>query len=269
MDGAARAFARSRAFQASLATQLAAFARGLHPQVQTVAGSKRIGMRLEVRVREALLERFGFAAVEDTSGIPEAMDVRVSLPAVADLPARVVHVECKNVSTANVGTRDLQKFERDAAALPGAAILLARHRVDVRGGYSRPVPGVPNLRRASRRVYYVERGDLDALSVAVFLAWGRPAGPADVPEWDGGGATPATNLVLEFAADALARQKELVAGIHGRVKAFLGEWHTRTRGLADALVELREISGGRVLVEPVFAALTYRAAKPSVKKRRR
>lgn len=244
--------------------------------------SKRIGQGFEAHIRETLHRQFCFAGVrvEDTSTTPNAMDIRVTLPAVGELAKCSILVECKAGAANNVKPREIANFERDLRRHPDAdaAIIVARNCVDVRGGYAKPVPGVPNLSRASARMLYVDRGDLGALTLAIWLAWHRASSAAAMPgaaaavtaaAAEAGDETLAFNVdcVLAYAADALARQKQVIAGVYALVRQFMSGWHTSTRCLASALVELRESADGRVGVERVFEALTYRASKPSAKAR--
>lgn len=219
--------------------------------------SKHIGMKQEARIRCALFDRMPFAKVSDTSGQPHCMDIRVELPCVGSLPGRVAYVESKNVRTSNVSSAELRKFEADYGRLPDAdaAVLIARRRVDVTGGYSTAV--APNLRRVDARHYYVDHMDLDALTLALYLIWATGA-PRLIENGDGT-LRRVVNSVLRHAARALDIQKAAIGSALTALTAFKRNWFTETRGLAQSLADLRECTDGDARVECVFSALSYRA----------
>ena len=229
--------------------------------------SKKIGMCQEKKLRNILFETFPCGIIEDTSCRPRSMDIRLTLPKCSIFEKCVVYIESKNIGCANVSGPELKKFERDHSALKDAdaAILIARRRVDVKNGFSVPVPGVPNLFRTSKSQFYIDHMDSGALLVAIMTTWASKK--IDVVECHIE-ILPIINQLVGLAAGALDMQNKLISDLFEPLRNFMSSWFRNTRSLAQCLVDVREVTNGKVEVENVFAALAYKGLESSVKRRR-
>jgi len=212
-----------------------------------------------------LFDSFPFATIEDTSGCPGSMDIRIELPSICDFQKKIIYIESKNIKTTNVSGPELQKFERDFCSLSDAdaAIIIARRSVDVRNGYSTQVDRVPNLSRANRRQYYVDRADLNALVIAIFIIWA-----SDLPKsLERGDIHPAVNRMIKMASASLEAQKKLISTIFRPIRLFMDTWYCQTRSLVQSLVDLREHSDGFIQVEKMIGAINYKTMNGCCKRK--
>jgi hypothetical protein len=215
--------------------------------------SNDLGAAQEQTLLEVLSARFPFADVEDTSSTPQAMDLRLTLP-----DDCVIAVESKFYRKNNVPAAEIEKFERDYAALGVAGgILIARKRVDVLNGYSTRVG--ENLRRAGPNTFYVEHSDYDALTRAVMIIYGGRFHQKETVDMT------RFNEVLKQMAIYVQRQNDMVSAVWRALKGSMDAYNVSTAPLVAALHDVRDEMDG-ACIEQVVRALQLRG---SLKRKRR
>lgn len=237
---------------ASLAPLLVSFARS---ESVAPAPSATIGAVQETSLAQKLMDHFPFATVVQTSRTAKSMDLRLELP----LDHIIIAIESKYYNTTNVPSAEIQKFERDHAAMDvHGSILIAKRRVDVSNGYSERLG--PNLSRASPTTYYVDNDDFGALTQAVMRIYAHSIRVDDVR------CTSSLNLAWNHMAAYMKSVHGVFDAIRGPVKRWFDEQNVLAAPVVEALMNVREEMSG-ACVEQVVSALQIRG-KRSVKRKR-
>ncbi len=239
----------------SLAPLLVSFARS---ETIAPAPSATIGAVQEITLAQKLMDHFPFASVIQTSQTSKSMDLRIELP-LDGQDKCIIAIESKYYNTSNVPSAEIQKFERDHAALDvHGSILIAKRRVDVSNGFSQRLG--PNLSRASPSTFYVDNDDFGALTQAIMRIYARSLRVDDIR------CVPSLNVVWNHMAAYMKSVHGVFDAIRGPVKRWFDEQNVLAAPVVEALMNVREEMSG-TCVEQVVSALQIRG-KRSVKRKR-
>lgn len=240
----------------TLAPLLVSFAR--QEAAVASAPSAAIGAKQEITLTQKLMDHFPFASVIQTSSCAKSMDIRVDIPLDGGEICSI-SIESKYYNTSNVPTAEIQKFERDHAAMQtNGSILIAKRRVDVSNGYSTRLG--PNLSRASPTTYYVDNNDFGALVQAIMRIYAHTLRVEDVR------CTTSLNIAWERMAIYMKSVHSVVDALRAPLKRWLDEQSVLAAPVVAALTTVREELSGSC-VEQVVSALQIKG-KRSVKRKR-